>query len=80
MEREWNGRRGEWDGRIWRLEREWDGGSGVLGRLGHADRNPYAVVLGMTIPNNITSVVLDITTSAAGGSDFGTPTTATLSQ
>jgi hypothetical protein len=38
MEREWNGRRGEWDGRIWRsLEREWDGGSGVLGPIEHAD-------------------------------------------
>jgi hypothetical protein len=22
----------------WRLEREWDGGSGILGRFGHADR------------------------------------------
>jgi hypothetical protein len=33
------GDRGEWDGRSWGLEMEMelDGGSGVLGRLGHAD-------------------------------------------
>jgi hypothetical protein len=23
--------RGGWDGRIWRLEREWGGGSGIMG-------------------------------------------------
>jgi hypothetical protein len=38
MEREWNGRRGERDGRIWRVEREWDGGSGIRGLIFHADR------------------------------------------
>jgi hypothetical protein len=41
MEREWNGRRGEWDGRMWRVEREWDGGSGIWGLIEHADSLYY---------------------------------------